>query len=520
MKTADAEFCTECGSKLEASASVKEETVTEDISAPPVVVVSPPKSPKLKSVLLETDVTASLSAGKLLLVAIAGGVVAAIAIVIFVFLAVTRPFYNPPYEVISFGRYDEIHYIGEGRFMVKRGEWPNIRWGVEDIRGNEIIQFGRFDFPEHHPVTEDGNFVIREGRYFRILNSRGNEIATFGRFDHVFYVTENRFLVAVEAGASLRGGVVDEREREIIPIGRFTDIAPTEDGRWFVVWDNDRVGLLDNRGNEVITLGRYDYISAVPNDRFIVTTGLWPNRRWAVLDSRGNEIIPLGRYDSISAAGDNHFLVWLDNEVGVLDARGNEVIPVRYDSIWLTENNFTVTDGDRISVLNLRGQEVIPPGRFDYIHPLPNGGFIVRSGGERDNWTWQWDNARWGALDARGNEIIALGRFDDIHPASDNTFVVRSGGTINPETWELENARWGAIDARGNEIITLGRYDNVIPIDDGFIVRTGNRQGLRDTNGQTIIPQGRYDEIHSIHNNLAIVTQGVRLGVINTRRAA
>jgi len=437
----------------------------------------------------------------------ATGAFALVAIAAIVILFAFRS-YNPPYEVISIGRYDAISYIGDNRFLVLRGSGANARWGVEDIRGNEIIVFGRYDFLDDEFLTHDGNFIVRDGRIFFILDSRGREITSFDRYDRVSYVTSNRFIVSTGTGTNTRAGVVDARGNEIISLGRFTHIAASEGGRWYTVWDGNRVGVLNDRGNEVVSIGRYDHITIVPGDRIIVSVGDWANRRWAVLDSRGQEIITLGRYDEISVAGDSVFFVREGNRWGVLDARGNEVVPFRYDSIHMVgENNFVARDGNRWSVLDLRGNEIIPPGRYDGISYALNGRFLVRS------------NDRFGVLDARGNEVIPLGRYDEIIPVPGDRFIVGSGTS--------GSRRWGVVDARGNEIISLGRYDSVTTfewqwfsddVDYGFIVRTGDRVGAVGLDGQEIIPLGRYDRIIGIYNRLAIVERDGRVGVINTRR--
>ena len=472
-------------------------------------------------------------------IAAAGGVLGLIAIVFLIILVMPRREPPLPYEVITFGRYDRIFYFGGGSFYVGR---DNDRWGIVDARGNEIIAFGRYDHVVD--ISPGGSIIASDGRSFIVYDTQGNELASFDRFDSVSYVTRDRFIVNIISGEMVRAAVIDAQGSEIIPFGRYNSIWASTCGRWFTVWDGSRIGIIDAQGSEVIPLGRYDDIQTVHEDRFIVST--WPNfpdffetyeteyeaaftpPRWAVLDAAGREIIPYGRYDWINDAIGNRFIAAEGGRSGILDTHGNEIIPLRYDRIWPAGYYyFIASDGNRRGVLDLRGQELIPFGRYDEILYVSDGHFLVRSGGTISETTWEWVNARWAIVDSQGREVIAPGRYDEIIAVSADRFIVRIGGALNPRTWLMEGARWGVLDASGSEIIPIGRYDRIARLDQyafyyhgtadniDFIVHAGDRVGVRCANGQEIIPLGRYDRIQSVHNGLAIVERGGRVGVIN-----
>ena len=549
LEGASGGFCSKCGTKIEGLPELEvPEIVSGDKAEPAVMYCTECGRPgtadgvcekcaaKKKSVKPQRDVMqAVLTFVKKKPVAVIAGAVVFVAVFVTIIVASAGRAYNPPYEVISFGRYDEIVYIGYGQFLVAREDWE--RTGVRDVYGNEIIEFGRFEYlfdeiDVHFRAFRDGNFFITDARTFYLFNRAGNEIVSFDRFDWVDYVTENSFIVYTGTGQNARVGVIDARGMEIIPIGRFDRITASNNGRWFRVQDGNRIGVLNASGTEIISMGRFDSILFAAGNRFIVSTGQSQNRRVAALDSRGQEIIALGRFDQIQAAGDSFFTVRDGNDWGVLNVRGDEVIPFRYSRIQMVgNNNFIVLDGDRTGVLDTRGNEIITIGRYDEISYAGNERFLVRSGGER-TWGSVWEGARWGILDTRGNEVISFGRYDEIIPAPGDRFVVRSGGTFNEDTRVLENARWGVLDTRGTEIISSGRYDSIywlrdswlgrevefISSDYGFIVQSGDRVGFRCVDGREIIPMGRYDEVQSMYNGLAIVARGGRVGVINTRR--
>jgi hypothetical protein len=406
-----------------------------------------------------------------------------------------------------------------------RGRGSSERWGIEDVRGNEIVPFGRFDEIAMDFTSPDGNFLVMRGRTFYLINSKGNEIATFDRYDEVTYVTSNRFIVSSGSRANARAGVIDARGNEIISVGRYTNIQSYPGGNWYRVWDGNRMGLLDARGNEVISVGRYDTIEFASNDRFLVSAGSWPNTRMALLDARGTEVISLGRYDEIRVIGNNNYAIREGERWGVFDARGNEIISVRYDNISGAGNHFIVRDGDRVGVLDNRGTEVITMGRYDRISYAFNGRFTVATGD-----SWRDDDSRVGIVDARGNEVIAMGRYNLIQPVPGDRFIVATGEF---NSWGgLIDGRWSVVDARGNEIISPGRFDSIevinawhvnsfdIEPDPGFVVTTGDRGGFLNLDGKEIIPMGRYDDFYGIFNGLAIVERNDRIGVINTRRSS
>lgn len=484
-------------------------------SVTPPVAVAPPEDPSLidKCKALFKEKPAIAFGG------LAGAVVLLVAIILAATLGGTH---NPPYEVIQMGRYDDILYIGNGQFVVMRGSGANARWGVQNTRGRDIIEFGRFDMPNDESfVAHDGNFVVQRGRTFYILNSNGSEITSFDRYDRISYVSPNRFIVGTGIGGNVRTGLVDRRGNYIIPMGQYDRLQPIENGDRFIAWDGSRKGILDARGNVIISLGRYDHIQPVPGSRYIVQEGT----RVALLDNRAREIIRPGLYDRIFPAGDSHFIVQDGNRWGVVDARAREVIPFRYDSISFTGTHFIVNEGDRFGALDMRGNEVIRFGQYDRVMYALNSRFLVGRGQ-----SWEEDSVI-GVVDARGNEIIPMGRFNLIEPVPGDRFVVGTG-EFNDwwGSWEID--RRGVVDHRGNEIIDMGRFDRVeffrswwgnaigVEADPVFVVQTGDRMGVLGLDGQEIIPSGAYASFYGMYNRLAIVADNRdSIGVINTRRS-
>ena len=497
----------------------------------------------------------------------------AVFVLLFTVITITVRPYNPQYEVIPFGRYDAIFYIGEDRYFVMRGTGDNIRWGVQDIRGNEIIEFGRFERPydgffnlrgtselrlsNFNPVpifenivTHNGNFAVQRGLTVYIKDPRGRVLTSFennGDFERISYVNENRFIVRERRAYYFTGGVIDARGREIIPLGLFGDIEASNDGNWFRVWDgfNARHLIMNSNGNEIISSNA----SLAPNNRFIA----WRDGGVSVYDSRGGVIIPHGRFNNIHGVGESYFAVRDGRSWGLVNASGNFVIHPRYGFIsYAGGNSFLVEDERRYAILDNRGREIIPFGRYDFIWPGGNGRLHVSSGGNnREIATnigimhFALEDSRVGIVDTRGNEVIQFGRYDDVIPVPGDRFIARLGGIHDSRRPAFVDhfwidARWAVLDTSGNEIIPFGRYDSIrifspykilnsgnffsgvriasFSNDYGFIVQNGDRVGVRCVNGHEIIPLGRYDNIIGKNNGLAIVERGGRVALINTRR--
>jgi len=204
----------------------------------------------------------------------AAGLLLAGAAAVFVIFFMGNNDFEPPYEVISFGRYEEIGYIGEGRFLTSRGHWPNISWGIQNYRGEEIIPFGRYNWPDTGFTTTDGNFLVQDGRTFLVLDAEGNELLTIGGYDWVRYVSMDRFVVSRNGQSAL----IDAENNYIIPMGAFGfgSISPSFDGLWLTIWDGNSVGILDINGNEIVPFGSFDNAHPISNGRFFVSRGHWP----------------------------------------------------------------------------------------------------------------------------------------------------------------------------------------------------------------------------------------------------
>jgi hypothetical protein len=364
---------------------------------------------------------------------------------------------NLPEEIISFGRYDNIFYIGENKFHVYR----DGRWGIRDARGNYIVEFGAYGYFVDRNLFDGGYIIACSGGTFHVLNPDGKEIAAFDDYDSVWFAMPNRFIVTT--GSQV--GVANRRNREVISMGTYTNIWAS--GERYIVADGNRVGALNARGREIIPLGRFDEITLFANE-FIVRDG----------SSRS-----------------------------ILDARGREVASLPSEVIFYTDDILMLTQNGEYAIYDSRGREIVPFGVYGGIY-FDNAHFVVLDGN-------RWDSQR-GVIDARGNEIIPMGRYDEIRVASENRFVVVAFGENWGGSFGVIDARGNFIVPmdKYDAIDVTAQFS-----DDALRVTLDGLVGAIDFSGKEIIPLGKFEAILSVNNNLAIVRDhGGRLGVVNIRR--
>lgn len=392
-----------------------------------------------------------------------------------------------PYEIIPFGRYDHVSFLGDYHLLsFMADEQDNIVGGVTDLSGNEI-----FPFSSHYntPSVVNGKISIRDGSQLMVFNEDMELIASFNGalYQSVEYVTDNRFILThwdFFTDGRDTTIVVDAAGNPIIsPRRGIRRIDVCDQGRWFKVdsvFMNEGIAVFDANGNVVIPFGLYDDIQFIPGDRFaVMTTGSWDDAEFAILDHNRHEVIPFGVYRNFRAIGDGHLIARYDNRWGIVDAYGNQITGFVYSGINTECGYVLVVNGNnhRVGVISAHGEEIIPFDKYNLIQVLSDDRFLVLR------------NATRGAIDFVGGE-------------------------------------WGVVSAVGNEIIPFGEYDNILVMGTlpwrntflrfnyGILVTAGEYVGLKCINGQELIPVGKYDFIHGTRNGIAIVEYSEDIGVI------
>jgi len=482
--------------------------------------------------------------------------------------------------VIAFGEFNRIFYVGHGQFFVGNSDrifsiWHDLEWGIIDIHGNEIIEFGRFDPIIYYGrsgaldlLTEDGNFFVRDGNTAHIINRSGEIITSFDSFDRVYLAMYDRFIVRNGGVAEEHGddvwnyaewGVINQAGEFIIPFRQFDEIRRTYEGSNFIVriggvysdyhgsWLDSQLAVLNRDGRTIIPLGFYNWIWD-SSDRAIYVI---QNRYTAVFRLCGELIIPFGRYSDVRYIGDDMFVVehWT-----IVDC----------DIAWY---------GTRIirdyALVTLDGEYLIPFGIYTSIRHLRGNLFAVTIGDCDD---WQYHHQA--VIDKNGTIIIPFERYESFGICDCRSIIFTRNqdenlvlldmqlnniilhknyvGVMRPSCYRgmfilyerIENEDfihtfWHAfrrvIDSDGNTIISGGIYRNIrqlfynnwlfqVQYTPAFIAGTSsdhsnfigpvNEFTLYDINGNTIIPRGMFGRAHGFHNGLVIVEQNGFLGVI------
>jgi hypothetical protein len=223
---------------------------------------------------------------------------------------------------------------------------------------------------------------------------------------------------------------------------------------------NSRAAVLDNRGREVIPLGKYDVIWAVDDSNFFIERN--DDKKWGVIDHRDSTIIPF-MYDWIAEAGSTGFIVTEglhDGQVSILDTGGKVIFaPDTFEDIWYAGDGFFQVELDaRTGIINTRGEGVIEIGRYDYIWAVGKDRFIVRTG---DLW-----DIRLGVVDSRSKVIVPQGIYDDIIPS----FLRNVHELLDDGFFVYIDEDVGFVDINGQEIIPVGRYDKIYGVYNGLAI--------------------------------------------------
>lgn len=471
------------------------------------------------------------------LIMLGGTLVAVIIVAGALILNSSRGYQTLPYQVLEHGVYDNIVYIGNGRFYVSSGLGSQHNFGVYDFSqgGRVVIAFGQFNLPSYGQAIFKHGFVVADD-YDRLIikNPHGTEIARFDDAIEAYILSNDRVALRRLMDGLEHVSIVDTSGNELAYMYAQTAwlnvsvcgsvVSASNDARTYI-FDLDGVELfiLNRQSVDIQTMTGYDVI--------IVHDG----NEAAMFDWQGNEIIPFGQFDHIWTFWSDFVLVGQSGKNGIVDGHGNIILPIIYEAITPVQGYdlFVVTyDGQR-GVINVAGDEIVPFGIYDNIW-MQDGYFFVTIVLENDLGFAMWTDWEVGVLDFQGNVVIPRGIYDSIFSAGNDRFIVRTRA----------NNYAGAIDALGNYIIPFGTYQHIIEINyfsgahdvalqrmswhliselhneqhHGFIVSSGNFAGFYDALGNQIIPLRRYRQIlHGPFNGLAVVEsfRGLGRGLIN-----
>ncbi|MDR1001086.1 MAG: WG repeat-containing protein [Clostridiales bacterium] len=266
------------------------------------------------------------------------------------------------------GGFEDACYLGEGRFLIKRGGI----WSVTDGKSSFSLAAGI-------------RFADTDGYLLEDLNPQ-----------YIDY-SEVNWLCAQMGGS---WGVFDKELQKAVPFEYDKILAPRGDGGYFAACKGGKFGIVDKKGTVLVPF-IYDDMTDVGANLYLVRNG----EEQGVIDTAGNFIIPMtidflqARYivDDYALLRNGEarllpkyyanlcFLLKQKEKVGLIGKDGRQILPIEYEAIYSTagfggSSWFLCPDAliavkdNKTGVITIDG-EIIVPFKYDGIninYNLPN----------------------------------------------------------------------------------------------------------------------------------------------------
>jgi Listeria/Bacterioides repeat len=451
----------------------------------------------------------------------------------------TTPTAPEGYSLSYVGRYTQVTPISDDMIAVMVGIKDQGKWGfVNATTGEEIVA------PKYIGVACSDDSFNEPGTTLRF-------------FDGMARIYTNKGYT-----------VINKKGKEIVPIGKYSDISNFYNGlAW--VWVNDvGWGIIDKTGKEIVKPGKYQIMGGrlwetfdeglIPVSKVDKKLGD-PHKNYIVdgyIDVTGKEVtsIPFGKYytgrfsDGLACVYDikqkkNVFI----NKNGKIafNLKSNSYgefsdgLCILYPEDEKTEKGYT-------TIINLIGKEVLKlPSKYYAMYGYKDGYLIARSGPNEFNEDGK-TKCKYNILDKNGKVIVSTKKPGEYLVDASNGLVAYYldtelqqrihgflyFGTKNYEVYNLSTRK--SIIPDGYTVVLSGKnsYDNdnfyqggVFP--DGMVkvyipgdaAGTYDAIGFLDKNGKEVVPLGKYYNVEFFSENKCVVQskETLQRGYVDTK---
>ncbi len=345
-------------------------------------------------------------------------------------------------------------------------EYVQERWFMEDLNECVFVFNDRLDV--YFFVDKNGNTL-----YQPIICS---EFSLNGNID-------NKLLFVREDGKyGGKIGLMNLETGDTIQPFSYLENSDWINGVAVVLDENEQMGLLNNSGNYIIPIGKYAEIVPLNNGAVLVNDGGF----LGMLDTKGNKLMePIAIEELNIELSDDFVAIKKDGKWGAINEKGKTVLPFEYDQIIAEPNPgifngmFEVKKDGKVGFVDKKGEVVIP---CEY----EERGFLSNF----DNGFSFKKNGKSGVVDYEGN-IVWPFEFDAIFDASDKLVCCEINGKIGVMNkdgkWISEQlTRYG---------FPMNIYGNTVEVFEG------NKAGLIDSKGKMVLPC-EYDHIEGEEKGL------------------
>lgn len=453
-------------------------------------------------------------------------------------------------KVVTLGKgqyFDRDHRIL--RVETKTDDGKKSKWSVTTLEGR-VLTLNKYDHLRHFDDLGLAQVGI-VGKGWGMINLQGKEVLP-PKYAYISSRQEGFFIVAHKRDG--KRGIVNKEGKEIAPV-KYKEVGPFTNGIASVrLEENGKWAYINSEGKE-ITPFKYDKVYSFITEVAWVTKGKGKRKRYALVNRQGKEITPFKYTNAKSFSEGLAEANTGSNEYGEngkwswIDVTGKAITPFEYDEVRSFKHGIAhyrkggkTYDSDTWGLINAQGKETTPAKYRAIDDPREGVAIVSVGGGLRSYKSWKGlinskgeeiaapeyhdidvlygkglikvgVGSKKGLMDMRGKRLTPLKYFVINHPFEDRMVVGLKG----------EDARYyyGVVDKKGREVIPC-IYGNIDGFDNGVSLATqpdkeATYKVVIDKEGRVIVPKKTYDYIHSFKHGFAIVSMGLKQGVINSQ---
>ena len=263
-----------------------------------------------------------------------------------------------------------------------------------------------------------------------------------------------------------------------------------------------KTGFINKRGQEVVPCQYHD-ASFFSEGLCSVESDDEP-RRIGFVDTNGNEVIPC-QFENAKDFSDGMAAVRRGDEWGFIDESGNLKIDYQFKKVSNFHNGRAlVANNGEIYLIDKYGNKVLYVDSYNEYGE--DSGVDIR---DAAGYFYYNDYRHARIIDSNGYELPFAYKYDGVFFLDYQTKESR----VSPLFGAVSGTRTVLVDVNGNEVSGYELDDGDVGF--GYEVKKNGKKGWLNLKGEEVVPCGEYDRAWMISENMAIVEQDDKYGVVN-----
>ena len=228
------------------------------------------------------------------------------------------------------------------------------------------------------------------------------------------------------------------------------------------------------------------------------------NRRYGFVDTNGNEVIPC-QFENAKDFSDGMAAVRRGDEWGFIDESGNLKIDYQFKKVSNFHNGRAlVANNGEIYLIDKYGNKVLYVDSYNEYGE--DSGVDIR---DAAGYFYYNDYRHARIIDSNGYELPFAYKYDGVFFLDYQTKESR----VSPLFGAVSGTRTVLVDVNGNEVSGYELDDGDVGF--GYEVKKNGKKGWLNLKGEEVVPCGEYDRAWMISENMALVEQDDKYGIVN-----